>query len=64
MVGTYDQVHVIWHQTAANYRQRDVIVRLRDEPQEGGVVGAIVEQLVLVVAAIDEVVAVIRDNRA
>jgi hypothetical protein len=57
-------VNVIWHEASGEDRQRHMIVRFCNEPQKGAVVGAIMEALQLIVAAIDDVIAMTRDDGA
>jgi hypothetical protein len=55
-------VNVVRHDARTNDRQRYALIRFGDQPQKCGVVGPIMKPLELIVAAVDDVVTVIRND--
>src|SRR4051812_24575553 len=58
--GPHDQVHMIWHQADSEQRQFQSVLGFAHVLQERGVVAAFVEHTRLLVAAIDDVVTLVR----
>ena len=60
----HDEMEVVRHQAGGEDRQFLVLLCLRHEREEGGVVGWLMEDLRAPVGAVEHVIAVVRDDRA
>ena len=60
----HDQMKVVRHHARGKHRHLKFIERFREKPEEGDEVRTVVEQPHAIVAAIENVVAAIGDNRA
>jgi hypothetical protein len=62
--GPNDQVHMIWHKARCEYRHLQPILRFPHVFEECGKVGAAVKHPSLLIAAIDDVITLVRGDHS